>query len=88
MKRYIISLLLFTGILHTKEYQIACTAIIEGERTCFVDASEGRITFTIPCECDCREAIEEIESNPEYVDDYEYPPEDLIPTESVMLQHK
>lgn len=85
MKKYVISLLFFSGFVfpQQKQYDILCTAIIDGERTCFVEGTtDGRITFTIPCDCDCVEYAdeEEIEEAPEYVEDYEYPPEELIST--------
>ena len=36
-----------------KTYQIYCTAVEKGYRTCWIDAgSEGRIKFNVPCACE------------------------------------
>lgn len=55
IKKIFVMIPFIVGAVSAKEYTITCTAIINNERTCFVEGtSDGRITFTIPCECDCK----------------------------------
>jgi hypothetical protein len=61
MIRFILFLLLFTNIIYSKEFTITCTAVIGGERTCFIEGTaDGRITFTIPCDCEVEPCVDQI----------------------------
>ena len=61
MIKYIISFLLFSSLIYSKEFTITCTAVIDGERTCFIEGTaDGRITFTIPCDCEVEPCVDQI----------------------------
>lgn len=65
---------IFTTTLDSKEYIIQCTPVLDGDRICFIEGTaDGRIQFSIPCECDHDDPCSDLEQEEfEVQDDLDY----------------